>query len=306
MRALPFGKIALLLAAFAAAFAIAYGIRERPGTERAGAAAQATGEVGAGALTLDGLEQQTRQRPDDATAWQTLGLAYFEAARFDDAVRAYEKASGLDAGKAILWSALGEARVMASKSDPMPPAAVANFERALALDAKDPRSRYFLAVKRDIGGDHAGAIDDWLKLLAETPTDAPWREDLVRTIEQVGRINKIAVAPRLATAGAKMAGQAPLPPVAARAIPGPSATDLRNAASIPLGQQREMAEGMVSRLEARLKGAPKNPDGWVMLMRSRVTLGEPDKAAAALREAVAANPEKAGELRQQAVVLGVK
>jgi cytochrome c-type biogenesis protein CcmH len=301
MRALPFGKIALLLAAFAAAFAIAYGIRDRPGAV-ADANATAEASTPAGPLALDTLEQQTRDRPGDANAWQALGLGYFEAARFDDAATAYGKATGLDGSKAILWSALGEARVMASKSDPMPPAAVASFERALALDAKDPRARYFLAVKRDIGGEHAGAIGDWLNLLADSPADAPWREDLVRTIEQVGRINKIDVAARLATAE----GQAPPPPVAARAIPGPSAADLQNAASIPLGQQREMAEGMVSRLEARLKGAPKNPDGWVMLMRSRMTLGEPDKASAALREAVAANPEKAAELRRQGEVLGIR
>ena len=36
------------------------------------------------------------------------------------------------------------------------------------------------------------------------------------------------------------------------------------------GEQREMAEGMVARLEERLKGDPANVEGWVMLMRSRV------------------------------------
>jgi cytochrome c-type biogenesis protein CcmH len=67
-----------------------------------------------------------------------------------------------------------------------------------------------------------------------------------------------------------------------------------------------MAEGMVARLEARLKDQPGNLDGWVMLMRSRITLGEPDKASAALKAAIAANPAAEGRLRQEAEVLGVR
>jgi cytochrome c-type biogenesis protein CcmH len=70
-------------------------------------------------------------------------------------------------------------------------------------------------------------------------------------------------------------------------------------------EQRQMAEGMVAQLEQRLKSQPKNPDGWVMLMRSRMTLGEPAKAKAALEAAIKANPGEAAELRRQAAALGV-
>src|SRR3546814_16145125 len=74
---------------------------------------------------------------------------------------------------------------MASDSEPMPAAASEAFDKAIALDAKDPRARYFLAVRKDIGGDHQGAIDDWFALLSDTPRGAPWEADLRRTIEQV-------------------------------------------------------------------------------------------------------------------------
>jgi cytochrome c-type biogenesis protein CcmH len=67
-----------------------------------------------------------------------------------------------------------------------------------------------------------------------------------------------------------------------------------------------MAEGMVARLEARLRNAPTDTDGWIMLMRSRVTLGQTDKAAQALRDAIAANPGQADVLREQAQVLGIR
>ena len=67
-----------------------------------------------------------------------------------------------------------------------------------------------------------------------------------------------------------------------------------------------MAEGMVARLEAKLQASPRNVDGWIMLMRSRVTLNQGDKATAALAKAVAANPADAERLRQEAGVLGVR
>jgi cytochrome c-type biogenesis protein CcmH len=116
-------------------------------------------------------------------------------------------------------------------------------------------------------------------------------------------MNKIDVADRIAAAGKK---SPPAAPAAVRAIPGPSAEDLAAAARIPPSQQREMAEGMVARLDARLRSEPHDPDGWLMLMRSRMMLEQPDKASQALRDAVAANPDKADMLRQQSRTLGVR
>jgi cytochrome c-type biogenesis protein CcmH len=75
---------------------------------------------------------------------------------------------------------------------------------------------------------------------------------------------------------------------------------------MPPGEQRQMAEGMVARLEAKLNKAPANPEGWIMLIRSRVNLGQRDKAVQALKDALAANPGQAVMLRQQAEVLGVR
>jgi len=195
---------------------------------------------------------------------------------------------------------------MASKTDPMPAQALANFRKAIAIDPKDPRARYFLAVNKDLGGDHEGAIADWLALLADTPPGAPWEQDLRRTIDQVGRINHIAVAERLASVKQPPGTAGPEGKlVAAQAIPGPTAQDLRAAEAMPPGQQRAMAQGMVARLEARLRASPADVDGWVMLIRSRVTLGEPEKASSALAEAIRGNPGQATRLRQEAAMLGV-
>lgn len=300
-RALPLGKIALLIAALAVAFAVGVSISKDDG--RASGAAEVA--AGSGEPAIAGLEAKTQNDPANVSAWRQLGQAYFDEGRFAESAGAFEKASALAPSEAAIWSALGEARVMASRTDPMPEPAVAAFRRAAELEPGDPRARYFLAVERDLGGDHAGAIGDWLALLEDTPADAPWRPDLIRTIEQVGKIHRIEVASRLAAAGAQSPPAAPMP-AAARAIPGPSAQDLAAASRIPPREQQQMAEGMVARLEARLDTDPANVDGWIMLMRSRMTLGEPVKAAQALRDALAANPGQADHLRQQAAVLGVR
>ena len=289
------GRIVLLLAAMIAAFAIGYAAIRDKGDDSA---------IKDERPAIVELEKRVEASPKDAVAWQELGLAYFGEGQFAEAARAYGRATQADPEQALLWSALGEVKVMASERDPMPPDALEAFKKAVSLDKKDPRARYFLAVKRDLDGDHAGAIGDWLALLSDTPADAPWRDDLVRTIEQVGKINDIAVADRLVSAGARSPSSPA--PVATRAIPGPTAQDLVNASRMPPGEQRDMAEGMVARLENRLENDPGNVDGWIMLMRSRMTLGEPAKAKQALADALAANPAKADFLNQQAGILGVR
>lgn len=294
----------LLLAALALVIgSVGYGIwRQQDGAARA----EAPVADGGAAPDMAALERQAQADPGNAGAWQKLAFAYFEQGRYADAARAYEKASGLAPDRAVLWSSLGEARVMASEADPMPAPAAQAFRKALEIDPADPRARYFLAVERDLKGDHAGAIGDWLALLADTPQDAPWRADLIRTIEQVGKINKIDVADRLARAGA--ASPAPVAdaaPMAAKAIPGPTASDMQAATAMTPGEQKDMAEAMVARLEAKLAADPANVEGWIMLMRSRMAQQRPTDAAAALKKAVAANPASAGKLRDEARFLGV-
>ncbi|MCZ8370020.1 MAG: tetratricopeptide repeat protein [Porphyrobacter sp.] len=266
-----------------------------------------------GTPTIDQLRAKAEASTSDAGPWGDLAFAYFNQGQYSEAATAYRRALEIAPDEAVLWSALGETLVLASQRDPLPADALAAFEKAVSLDPQDPRARYFLAAKKDLDKDHEGAIAAWLDLLADSPQGAPWEADLVRTIEQVGKMNSIDVAPRIAKAqGARkpamiapgsgsVAGDAASP-----ALRGPSAADVAAAGGMKPSEQREMAEGMVAQLEERLKTEPKNLDGWAMLIRSRMTLGEPAKAKAALEAAVKANPGAAAQLREQAAALGVK
>lgn len=303
------GRVLLLAAIVIAGVSIAYNVlRDRDGAseEKPLASDAARPSPNDPEAIVRSLEDRVKVNPADAEGWQRLGWAYFEGGRHADATRAYRRATNLAPDNATFWSSLGEAVVMASERDPMPEEAAKAFDRAIALDPKEPRARYFLAVRKDLKDDHEGAIRDWLALLADTPPGAPWEADLRRTIEQVGKINGIDVAERLAA----VKPTPPHPPVggmpvATAAIPGPSREQMQAAASLPKGQQDAMVESMVSGLEGKLKVNPGNVDGWIMLMRSRMTLGETAKATAAYRAARSANPAQADRIRDEARLLGV-
>lgn len=254
---------------------------------------------------ISGLEAKLKANPDDAEGWRMLGWAFFETRKFAESATAYARATQINPGKAEYWSSLGEARVMAGPGD-VPAQAKQAFDKAVALDPKDPRARYFLGVARDMSGDHKGAIDDWFKLLADTPQGAPWEADVRRLITDIGAKEKIDVAGRLAAIRPPQAtgGAA----IATAAIPGPSAQDMRSASQMPKGQQDAMIQGMVDGLEAKLKANPKNAPGWIMLMRSRMSLGETVKASAAYagaRAAFASDAAERGTIDAAARELGV-
>jgi len=247
------------------------------------------------------LEEKLKKDPDNAEGWRMLGWSYFETRDLARAAAAYRRAAQVEPNNAENWSSLGEALQTASTT--VSPEAASAFERALKLDAKDPRARYFLGVQKDLSGRHEAAISDWIALLRDTPPGAPWEADLRRTIQQVATKEKIDVAGRMPAPAAPTGGS-----VATAAIPGPTREQLAAASSIPPSQQDEMVQGMVSRLANRLKANPKDADGWIRLMRARMVLGETDAAAQALRSGRAAfqgDTATQGRLAQAAAELGV-
>lgn len=249
------------------------------------------------------LQEKLKADPDNAAGWRMLGWSYFETGDLLRSADAYRRAAQVEPNNSENWSSLGEA--LQSASTEVSPEAKAAFERALTLDAKDPRARYFLGVQKDIAGQSQAAVDDWIALLKDTPAGAPWEADLRRTITQVSQKAGIDVKGRMPAAQAAAAGQS----VATAAIPGPTAEQLAAASSIPPSQQDEMVQGMVSRLASRLAANPKDADGWIRLMRARTVLGEAAAATQAHRSGRAAFQGDAStqqRLDRAADELGVK
>jgi len=288
---LPFARIALVLAALIAIAAIAIAVLRSRGDTGASAPPAATQPVGDIASMIGGLEKKLRDNPGDPKGWNLLGLAYYNVGRYADSVQAYAKAAALDPDNAQTWSALGEVQLLSGPGG-ITPEAEASFRKALAIDPGDFRARYFMAVKKNEGGNHKGAVDDLIGILRDSPPDAPWAQPVRELISSISTKHKIDISGRVP------APAAPAPAedsVVTGGIPGPTATDLKAATAMTPSQQDEMARGMVARLAARLEANPRDADRWIMLMRSRMQLKDPAGAQSALAGAKAAFKDDAAQ-----------
>lgn len=265
--ALPLGTIGLYLALGA------------PGLPDQPLAARTNGppENRSIASMLAQIETHLERNPDDGRGWQVVGPVYMRTGRFDDAVRARRNALRLLGPTAEREADLGEALVAAGNGVVTTDAKAA-FERASALDPRDPRVQFFIGLSAEQDGQPAQAAAIWRDLLARAPADAPWAK-LVR--QSLARIE----------------GRPALPPAA-----GPSAGDVAAAADLTADQRAEMVRGMVARLAERLAHDGADLDGWVRLVRAYAVLGEHDNAlgaAANARRALAGDPDKVRRLDDQ-------
>jgi cytochrome c-type biogenesis protein CcmH len=183
------------------------------------------------------LQEKLKQDPDNAEGWRMLGWSHFETGDLMKSAEAYRRAAQVEPGNAENWSSLGEALQTASTD--VSPEAKGAFERAIGIDPKDPRARYFLGVQKDMSGQHEAAVEDWVALLKDTPPGAPWETDLRRTITQVAQKSKIDLKGRMPAAQPAAAPTS----VATAAIPGPTPEQMAAASAIPPGQQDEMVQG---------------------------------------------------------------
>ena len=245
------------------------------------------------------LEQRLEANPEDANGWRMLGWSYFNTQRFADAVKAYGRAVELQKDNPTLRSLLGEAMVKAA-NDMVTKEALAVFDQVLAASPDDERARYFKGLAKAQQGDAQGAIDDWVALYKSAPADAEWAGDLRTHIQEVAQRSGIDLGDRLAKPeGGK------LPPLA---LLGPSAQDIENAKQLGDADRNAMVQGMVERLASRLESSPEDADGWIMLIRSRMMLNQPDEARSALERArkIFANaPETLTRVTEAAQALGV-
>ncbi len=290
-----FSRIGLIGASLLALTAIGAKLSGDRAPEIAATTAGPASPQDSGAM-IAALENRLKANPNDAEGWQMLGWTFFQSERFAEAAMAYKRATVLKPDNGATWSLLGEALVTAGNGS-VPAAARAAFDKAVAIDPRDPRARYFIGVSKDMAGDHKSAIEDWFALLKDTPPGAPWENDVVRTIDAVAKKNKIDVASRLAALRPAGIGSA--------AAPGRDPEQVRAAAQLPPAQQQALIANMVEGLATKLKSDPKNVEGWIMLMRSYATLGRRDDVDTAYRSALAANPAAKVQLDEAAKTLGV-
>ena len=311
-RAIAPATIALGVAGLLAVSAIAVAALRSGGSEP-----ETTGNASANAMAAPGhagsmdemvaqLRERLRQDPDNAEGWFMLGMTYRGGEHFPEAEQAFRRAMELQPRNANYAAYLGETLLL--KGGNAPPAEAGTlFRRALELEPGNAQARYYLATLKDMGGDHRGAVDDLITLLRSAPADAPWEPQVRDAVTTIARQNHIDVANRLPPPHAP-AAPGPGSSTATAAIPGPTPDQMRAASGIPPSQQDQMVRTMVDGLAARLRQNPRDAEGWIRLMRSRMVLHDEPAAATALRSGLAAFQGDAatqGRLRAAASELGI-
>lgn len=253
-----------------------------------------TGQVDA---MITKLEDRLKQNPADAEGWRMLGWSYFNTERYQQSMEAYAKAVALDPANLDYLSALAEAQVQAAQGI-VTPEALANFKKVLAGQPKDPRSRFYDALQLEQAGDKAASLDKWLALLADAPDGEGWLTDVRKHIADLGK-----------ALGRDVSQQLKEPPQEMKtAAPQISQDDVAAIQSMPAADQQEMIRSMVDRLAAKLDASPRDAEGWVRLMRSRMVLQQKEEARAALSKALTIFADDAptqAQLKASAAELGI-
>ena len=218
------------------------------------------------------VEDHLERNPQDGRGWEVIGPVYMRLGRFDDAVKARRNAMRILGPSAAREGDLGEA-LMAAANGVVTADAKAAFDRALALDGRDPRAKFFVGLAAQQDGNTAQAAAIWHDLLAQAPADAPWAHVVQESLAQIEH----PVGKPSATA------------------PGPGAAEMAAAAEMSPEDRAKMVRGMVERLAARLARDGSDLDGWVRLVRAYEVLGEHERAQAAAADAhraLAGDPDK--------------
>jgi cytochrome c-type biogenesis protein CcmH/NrfG len=115
------------------------------------------------------LKSAADRNPADAETRVQLGNLYFDAERYDDAVRWYDAALQIDPKNVNASTDLGIAYYYSNQPD----RALAQFDKSLALDPKHSKTLLNVGIVRAFGKqDLAGAEKAWERVLEVAP-DSP-------------------------------------------------------------------------------------------------------------------------------------
>jgi cytochrome c-type biogenesis protein CcmH len=243
------------------------------------------------------LATRLLRNPKDAEGWRTLGWSYLSIGRFPEAAEAYAKAIELSPNIAEFRSARIEALVRSADGVVTADARRA-IEDTLQLDPKDARARFFKGLAKEQGGDKTSALTDWTELLKDVNSDEPWLPDLKNRITGLERdlgvdADARPAAPKPAITGGLLDRLRAPGGWQTSQEKGPSREDVQAADAMPPADRSAMIRGMVDGLASRLEQSPRDADGWIKLIRSRIVLGETELAKQALARGLEVFAEEA-------------
>jgi cytochrome c-type biogenesis protein CcmH len=233
-----------------------------------------------------------------------LGIAAEQDGQRDKAAKIWRDLIA-DAPPGAHW--LGQVRTALARVEGKAPATPPGLNAAqLAVAGKQPPAQQSDQPPAPQSDMIRGMVDRLGARLKKDGSDPDGWVRLVRSYKVLGELDKATAA--TADARKALAGDAGKlkqfetalkdldAGTTAAAVPTPGPAPVPKTGTAP-GHQQD-AQSMVEHLAERLKKSGSDPQGWLMLTRSYLTLGEKDKATAAIsdgRRALAGDPAKLAE-----------
>ncbi|MCP1198118.1 c-type cytochrome biogenesis protein CcmI [Notoacmeibacter sp. MSK16QG-6] len=208
-------------------------------------------------------ERALASNPSDSRGWGALAPIYMRVGRYDDAANAFRALIRLRGESGSLLAALGEAEIAAGGGI-VSAGAKQRLERAVELEPKEPRARYFLALAKKQEGDSAAAVQLWNKLADSQKEGSPW------------------------FSAARQAAQLAAAEPAEEAARGPDREAVAAAADMSADERQAMIGQMVAGLDRRLEENGGSIDEWLRLINAYRVLGDMEKGKDAARRALEA------------------
>jgi cytochrome c-type biogenesis protein CcmH len=134
------------------------------------------------------LGKEVAAKPS-AQGYRRLSELYLQMRDYEHAAAAAKRAILNGAKDASDWALLGEIFVLSSDGA-VGPQALAAFARALELDAREPRARFYAGLAEAQIGNLKAAVAVWRDLEKDSKPDAPWLPPLRRQIADIAKLGK--------------------------------------------------------------------------------------------------------------------
>ena len=237
-------------------------------------------------------ERHLAKNPDDAQGWSVLAGVYGRMNRPMDRARALQELIRLGGPTPERLADLGEALTVAGDNI-VPEQARQLFEEAWKANPQLSKAGFYLAVAQEQEGKFKQALDRWTGLATLRQGDQQWQTLVARKQSEM-RAKLGLPEPEVAGGDTEQ--------------PGPTAEQVRDAASMSAEDRAQMIEGMVAGLASRLEDEPNDFGGWTRLIRAYMVLGKKEEAQAAIEKAhstFADQSDMLAQLQQQASQMGL-
>jgi cytochrome c-type biogenesis protein CcmH len=138
------------------------------------------------AAIVRSIEDTLHKNPDDGRGWEVLAPYYLSVGRNEDALKAQQNVLRLLGPTAEREATLGETLVAAANGIVTPEARAA-FDRAVELNADNPKALFFLGLAALQSEKREEARGNWQRVLQVASPDDRWLAHARHQLDQLGK-----------------------------------------------------------------------------------------------------------------------